>query len=81
MLPPLDKVDRTKPFTKKVQELVNKLPRAKRLAYMKRPNSGEVMTPEQIRQHYQSSNYAEVRYHSAGGGGIGSPNPPHMRGL
>ena len=75
-LPPLDKVDRTRAFTQVEQEAVNKLPRDKRLAYMRRPESGEAMSDEERAKHYVNKNYPEVKYMPSG-----SPNPKHMRGV
>lgn len=81
MLPQLEDVDRTRAFTNEEQEQIDKLPSAKRLAYMARPNSTKTMSKEERMKHYQSKNYPQIKYHGSGGGGAGSTNPPHMRGL
>lgn len=69
------RIDRTKAFTPEQQEKVNNLPRHLRYAAMARSNLSEVMTQEEIEKHYKSSNYPEVKYYSAGGGGAGSLTP------
>lgn len=65
-LPPLEEVDRTRAFTPEEMELVRKLPRDLWLAYMERPNSAKVMSMEERRKHYVSSNYPPQEYVNAG---------------
>lgn len=77
-LPKLEDVDFTKTFTPEQQEEVNKLPREQRLQYMERSDSANRMTQEEREKHYRSENFPQPKYHSSGGGGAGSVNPPKL---
>ncbi len=78
-LPKLEDVDFTKAFTPEHQEEVNKLPLELRRQYMERYDSANRMTQTEREKHYRSENYPQLKYHSSGGGGAGTINPPKAK--
>ena len=76
----LKNIDRTRAFTEKEQEVVNKLPYQEHMRAMSRPNSMATMSREDREKHYQSKNFPTVKYHSANGGGAGTITPPKKKG-
>lgn len=78
ILPAPSKLDRTKPLSDAQYALIAKLPDSEKANYMNGFQS-EGWAQEDIERHYQSAHFGELRYHSSGGGGKGSPTPPKSR--
>jgi hypothetical protein len=78
MLPPVDHVDKTKPYTDEQYALIAKLPDEDKREYM-RDFQSQGWSQVDIERHYQSAHYPVIKYYSSGGGGSGSLTPPKAR--
>jgi hypothetical protein len=78
-LPHPNSLDKTKPLTDEQYALIAKLPDSEKARYMDGFKNTAEWAQEDIERHYQAAHFGEVRYHSSGGGGKGSPTPPTSR--
>ena len=74
-LPAPHLLDKTKPLSDAQYALIAKLPDSEKASYMNGFDSRK-WAQEDIERHYLAAHFPEIRYHSSGGGGKGSPTPP-----
>ena len=79
LLPPPDRVDKSKPYIDAQYDLISKLPNDQKRAYMSGFKDTAEWSEEDIKRHYQAAHFPEVRYHSSGGGGKGTVSPPGLK--
>lgn len=71
-------IDKTKPMTDEQYEKVKKLSDKQKRDVMSGFKSTD-WSQEDIERHYRADNFPVVKYHSSGGGGVGSLTPPKTK--
>jgi hypothetical protein len=72
-------IDKTKPMSDEQYAELTKLPDEEKRRIMSGFKNTAQWPQEAIEKHYQSAHFPELRYHSSGGGGKGSPTPPRSK--
>lgn len=79
ILPPVEQIDKTKPYTDEQYAVIAKLPDEAKRAYMRGFTKTALWPQEDIERHYRQEHFPVIKYYSSGGGGTGTLTPPRPR--